>query len=351
LEERYRRALRMLPACYRQVWEDDMVATFMARAYAWDRDDAEGVELGSPSRSEVASIAALALRLRLGGVGAAPRYFAWGEAVRRVALVGLLANAMGALVATGMLVWITQRLPNLDVPDDASLVGFDNRWQALWNLTGLLWVPAFLAVVHGHRRAALTLALLAFTPAVVSTVIELAGSDGPPVVAPAAQLFFNALLLAALTAFHRGAPPVKPRPWLVALPAGAAVMFTVVLFSQPLTNHQPLVDWPGLWCAGVTVGALAYLAATAVGHRPTTPHWPLALTLLAVATFALRTLTLASYLNFAAPTPEQSTLVAVDVAQAAAVLAVGVVVATVSARAMRRLPPSQSTNHEPEKSW
>jgi hypothetical protein len=151
LEERYRRALRMLPACYRQVCEDDMVATFMARAYAWEPDDPEGVELGSPSRSEVASIAALAVRLRLGGVGAAPRAFAGGEAVRRVALVGLLANAMGALVATGMLVWITQRLPGLDVPDDASPVGFANRWQALWNLVGLLWVPALLSLVHGPR--------------------------------------------------------------------------------------------------------------------------------------------------------------------------------------------------------
>jgi hypothetical protein len=31
LEERHRRVLRSLPAPYRKIWEEDMVATFLAR--------------------------------------------------------------------------------------------------------------------------------------------------------------------------------------------------------------------------------------------------------------------------------------------------------------------------------
>ena len=80
LEQRYRLLLRtLLPASYRKVWEEDMVATFLE---SMDTDDAEAAEYladyGRPSWSEVASVAALAIRLRLGAAGAPPRYVAWG---------------------------------------------------------------------------------------------------------------------------------------------------------------------------------------------------------------------------------------------------------------------------------
>jgi hypothetical protein len=85
LEQRYRLVLRvLLPAAYRKAWEEDMVATFLDSV---DSDDAEAAEYvadyGRPSWSEVASVARLAARLRLGAAGAPPRYVAWGQAVRR----------------------------------------------------------------------------------------------------------------------------------------------------------------------------------------------------------------------------------------------------------------------------
>jgi hypothetical protein len=72
LEQRYRLVLRtLLPASYRKLWEEDMVATFLE---SMDSDDAEAAEFladyGRPGWSEVASVAALAVRLRLGAAEA-----------------------------------------------------------------------------------------------------------------------------------------------------------------------------------------------------------------------------------------------------------------------------------------
>jgi hypothetical protein len=107
LEDRYRSVLRMLPASYRAVWEEEMVATFLETLATDDVEEAEyRADFGRPGLAEVASVAALATRLRFGGADAAPRSFAWGEAVRRVALVGLLAYAAYATVLSVQRLWL-----------------------------------------------------------------------------------------------------------------------------------------------------------------------------------------------------------------------------------------------------
>ncbi|MGK5741455.1 hypothetical protein [Micromonospora sp. URMC 103] len=69
LEERYRFILRLLPAAYRQEWEDDMVAAFLRSMDTGDPETtAYAADYGRPSLSEVASIVSLAVRLRLGGL-------------------------------------------------------------------------------------------------------------------------------------------------------------------------------------------------------------------------------------------------------------------------------------------
>jgi hypothetical protein len=95
LEQRYRVVLRtLLPASYRKLWEEDMVATFLESMASDDAEAAEYLaDYGRPSWSEVASVAALAVRLRLGAANAPLRSGAWGEAVRLVALMGLLVHA------------------------------------------------------------------------------------------------------------------------------------------------------------------------------------------------------------------------------------------------------------------
>ena len=87
LEERYRTVLRILPADYRAAWEDEMVATFLAGMARDDPEEAGYVaDYGRPSWPEVASVVALAVRLRLGG--ASPRHRAWRDAFGRIALIG-----------------------------------------------------------------------------------------------------------------------------------------------------------------------------------------------------------------------------------------------------------------------
>ncbi|HEV7975148.1 hypothetical protein [Amycolatopsis sp.] len=85
-------------ACSRRLsgkWADEMVATFLESMATDAVEDAEYVaEFGKPSWAEVVSVVALAVRLRLGGGASSARYFAWGAAVRIVALVGLLVNAL-----------------------------------------------------------------------------------------------------------------------------------------------------------------------------------------------------------------------------------------------------------------
>ncbi|HEY1706019.1 MAG TPA: hypothetical protein VGG75_40580 [Trebonia sp.] len=98
LEQRYRRAPRLLPRYYRDTWEQDMVAAFLDSSMTGDPDEDEFItEYGRPDWPEIASVAGLAARLYLGGAGAPRRYFAWGQAVRGAVLTVLLAHAARGL--------------------------------------------------------------------------------------------------------------------------------------------------------------------------------------------------------------------------------------------------------------
>src|SRR3954464_3850840 len=119
LERRYRLLLRVLPGWYRAVWEQDMVATFLTgveAAVAGDEQADLVGEYGWPDRAEVASVLALAVRLRLGGAPAYAQSRAWGAAARRVALVVLLINAVWSVLDVGMTVWLSGAIPVLPSP-------------------------------------------------------------------------------------------------------------------------------------------------------------------------------------------------------------------------------------------
>ncbi|HEV2088572.1 MAG TPA: hypothetical protein VGR21_09695, partial [Cryptosporangiaceae bacterium] len=340
LEDRYRRALRVLPAYYRDAWEEDMVATFLEASYAAHPDDPEGVEMSSPSRSERASILRLAVRLRLGGPDAAPRHFVWGEAVRRVALVGLFGNAVTVLAGVAFSFWLANGLPGVEIPADAPPPEQTNRLYAVLELASLLWLPAFLCLIYGRRKAAWVLALVAFAPQVVTFVfLALDGvevGNGYVSVSSVYQLVFGAVPVLALAAFHRAAPPVRPRPWLLALPLGVVVAFLLQAISLPPTDRPPFLDWPAQWCVGVIAGSLVLLAAALARRSPATPQWALALALLAAAVFGLRVVTLVDYLRVTEPAQMHPAWVTAAAVEAAAVLVVGLVLAVVAGRALRR---------------
>ncbi|GAB1691936.1 hypothetical protein [Krasilnikovia sp. M28-CT-15] len=340
LEQRYRQVLRLLPADYRQAWGEDMVASFMQAAYAAAPDDPEGVEISRPGIGEAASIAALAVRLRLGGSGAAPRPFSWGEAVRRVALIGLLAQAVGALSGVVLMTWALKQLPGaMPLPDATPPFGGD-RWQALWSFTGLLWLPAYLSAVHGHHRAARILTSVAFLPVLVTDVLRMTdATNGGVTTARVGWLIVNALPLLALVAFGPDAPRPRARPWLIALPVGTAATIAVALAAQPWPGREhlglALADWPGLWSAGLIAAALA-LPVVRRGDR--LPVWPLTLALLVPPVLALRVITVLDYARMGTYTHDTAEPVIVGTIQSVVLVIVGVILAGTATLRLRHLP-------------
>lgn len=347
LEDRYRRVLRLLPPSYREAWEDEMVATFLDSMRREDPEEAEWVAaFGRPSRSEVASIAALAVRLRLGGVEAAPRAFAWGQAVRLVALVGLLVNAVLATVGTVQAAWVAGWLPWPPVPDAimaATEGGPPGTAELVVTVASLLWVAAFGALLSGRRRAAGALAGLALVPAIVG-LTALVGDPARPsawsLVAGGSQLLVSGLVVASLVGFHRGAPAVGPRPWMVAFVAGlpVALLPGAVSVLAPVRDIA-VFDWPG-------VSSLALVAAAGVhllrpgGQRE--PAWSLALALLGAAVLLVR---VASLLGYAATGAGWTgTTVVIAAVQSAALVAVGVSLvrhARSALQALSTVPPAR----------
>ncbi|QXV55757.1 hypothetical protein [Amycolatopsis sp. TNS106] len=327
LEDRYRRVLRLLPASYRQAWEEDMVATFLQSEQPEDTEDAEfAADYGRPSLPEVASVVALAVRLRLGGDGSPPRYLAWGETVRRLALVGLLVQAVAALAGLGAGLW-SPWVTNVVAVDRAADV------QALF---GLVWVAAYLSLVTGRWRSARLLAVLALAPSVVFFAVDFATVEGAYGLSRVTGLLVDAVPVLALAAFHRQASPVKARPWLIALPVGVSLL-TIALLLTSFTAPA-LVDWPGVVCTAVFVAAVMYLSVPGMSWRSATVSWSTTLALFALTALGQRVVTLLDYLQFAARTADLDVMITIAAVQAAAVLVIATPLTMLAAKAMRTLP-------------
>ena len=311
LERRYRRVLRLLPADYRAAWEEDMVETFLRANEPDDPEDAEfAAAYGRPGAAEVARVVALAVRLRLGGVGAAPKDFARGEIVRRIALAGLLVQAVVVLTGIVTLPWSQARYPAFRVPDLVS-------WLAL---ADLVWVVAYLALVLGGRRVALGCACAGVALAAWSAGAALADGGSAGVVLYR-FLMADLPVLAMAAAFHRDAPPVPVRPWLLALPAGAVALTGLLMATQ--TPGPPVLDLTGVLCIGVVLAALVHLVA---GRRG---PWSVALLVLAIAVLGERVLTVLYYLQFLGPGDQLDVLIAAGVVEG---IAVGLVIVPLAVR-------------------
>jgi hypothetical protein len=347
LEQRYRRVLRVLPADYRRRWADEMVDTFLESVRVdGDEEAAYLADFGRPPRAEVASVLALAVRLRLGAAGAAPRHLLLGAAVRRAALIAVLVNTVLGLIGVGGRLWSAGALPLVPGPRDDWVMPMPaGVLSTALQLTGLLWLPAYLALVLGFRRQGRALTALAVLPGAVGAVVGAVGGldeAGPrAAVGPVALLLFDGLLLLALVAFHDGAGPPDRRFWLVALPAATVGGGLLVVAQIPLVGagYYYGFDLPGLWCAAVVAATLAYLVVRARRGGPPAepPAWPLALALLAAATLALRVVTVVPYA--AGPAfPGRRELLTMGVAGVVAVLAAGLPMAVRVTRALRSAP-------------
>ncbi|MEV8442576.1 hypothetical protein AB0425_34800 [Actinosynnema sp. NPDC051121] len=220
LERRYRALLRVLPAWYRAEREEEMVGIFLA-----DRDDDLDLEHGWPGWGETGATLALAVRVRLGARRPA------GTVLRVVALTGLL----GQLVAAAQSWTVIAR------------VGFFGDVQGWWY--DVAAAVAFGALVVGRRAAGRVVAGLLGAAALVPVVWSVAAGFPPwwslvwhgPALATA---------VAAVAGFHREAPPVSRRWWLVA-PVGLVAGMASVVFTPGLSTRTMLAAW--LIAAGVVV--------------------------------------------------------------------------------------------------
>jgi hypothetical protein len=345
LEERYRRVLRLLPASYRLRWEEEMVEAFLTSVETYDPDRADFLgEFGRPSLGEVASVAALSLRLRLGLAGTpSPRSAAWGGAWRFVALAWLLANA--ALVATPMigylwappvLRWMADRVDAVVVDETAPTM--------LWHYAPVLWIAAFFALLLGRLRLARVLAVLLVAREVLTVVID-AGADlvagaSPLWLYSGPALLFDVGLLATLWAFPAGRAAAPRRgPWVLAFGGAVGVLSAHLALVITTAVHWAVVDVIGLLAIGVVVAAATHLA-TYRARRRRDPAPSLGLAILAGIVLVQR---LATYAIAAASgaVVAPASRVAATVEIAALTLMAGAL-AVVSARALAHLRPDQT---------
>jgi hypothetical protein len=294
LEQRYRRVLRLLPGYYRETWEEDMVAAFLDAWMTGDPDeDSVTMEFDRPGWREVVSVAALASRLYLGGVGAARRYFAWGQAVRQAVLALVLVHAMVSLNGLVFLTW-SRGLLGLPAPP-ASLAAATPAgiWPSVWYAGYYAWIVVFAALVLGHYRAARVTAVLALIPDLTSLL------DGQFTAAPIGPWAFWVLLnlvpVLAMTAFHRNAPPAARRTWLLALPASYLLVAVPELALQATGHAAWLPDPSGLFCLLVTVACLVHAPRALTRLTAGSGVWSLALALLAAVIGAYRIASISDY--------------------------------------------------------
>ncbi|MEG3635713.1 hypothetical protein [Micromonospora palythoicola] len=343
LEERYRRVLRLLPAGYRRQWEDDMVAAFLETMQTGDAETDEYLaDHGRPSAAELASVLSLAVRLRIGGPDAPPRPYAWGQAVRLAVLAGVLTQATMATVGLAVTLWLTGALSWLPVPtSEWAPVPYRSTWQATLHVAGYAWLPAFLALVLGHRRVAQAVALIAIVPQAVTVAVEQASGPAPLTVAAWLMLLIELLLLVAMSAVHRDSAPAARRRWLLALPVGILAVPVPLFVAQASMPALRLLDWPGLCCVLVVVAIAVHLGVRAFRPPSRTLPWSLALVILAATALVQRTATLPDLVG----QTQRTALLTIAAAQVVAVLAVGVPLAVLAFRVLRQLPPVSAATH------
>jgi hypothetical protein len=333
LEQRYRRVLRLLPGYYRQRWEEDMVAAFLDSWLTGDPDEDEAiVEFCKPSWAEAASVAGLAARLYLGGAAAPPRYFAWGQAIRRAVLTVILVHALLAVNVLVFLVWSRRLVGWLPAPPASLVVAPGGVWDMLYYLVCLAWIVIFLTLALGYYRTARVLAALAIVPGLVALLqAQLTGIMPAPFGPWIFWVLVDLAPVLAMTAFHRDAPPAAPGPWLLALPAGYVLVYGPLLALQVTGNFAWLPDFSGLCCILVSLACLAHAPRARSRQANGSGVWSLTLVLLAAVAGAYRIVTLTGYLH-------DPHLINVSLAELLIVLAAVALVAPDAARAQAATP-------------
>jgi hypothetical protein len=297
LEQRYRRALRLLPGYYRDKWEEDMVAAFLDSWLTGDPEvDSCVLEFCKPTWPETASVIGLATRLHLGGAGAPSRYFAWGQAVRNAVLVVMLLHAVGALNAFVRLAWTHRSFGWIPAaPANIPAAPWGGLWAAVLYGAGCAWIAVFALLVLGYYRPARVFAVLAVFLELVEVLR--AQLTGAPLMFGSWTYWalLDVVAVLAMAAFYSGAPPVARRPWLLAWPATYLLVDVPLLAVQATGNFGWLPDFSGLCCLLVSLACLAHWPRAWFRPSAGSGVWSLTLTLLAAVAALYRVVSLGNY--------------------------------------------------------
>ncbi|WP_328549026.1 hypothetical protein OG301_36990 [Streptomyces platensis] len=327
IEQRYRTALRLLPSYYRAEREEEMVETYLDGIDERVRDELR------PALGEVASIAALAIRTRMGAAGAPARYAALGAVVRLFALLSVLLHAASALTEQALFFTWFGAAPAQDregyLGDFTGHGAAPALYEALLWLLPLAWAVVYLALIRDHRRTAFVFAALAALPDLVSVVQHVSGGrDTVSVALSLATAVFSWLTVLALCCgFHCDAPPARLP---LASPAPALVGTCVLMGAS-------IVVWPEIAATGGS-GGVAFTAAAAtwlVARRRSPKHaadpaLPLALATLGLAVLVEQTLTLTFVFQAHAP----GSLIAVTTVQAGTIALLAAALTTTGTRSL-----------------
>ncbi|HWO62155.1 MAG TPA: hypothetical protein VNO31_19225 [Umezawaea sp.] len=247
LENRYRGLLRVvLPGWYRAEREEEMVGLFLA-----DRTDDLDLEHGWPGWGETGATIALGARTRFAASGAPARAVMVGDAVRLIAMIGVLVQVAYAVQgAMSALLWWP--------PIEGGTRTGASPFTVLVLATDLTVLVAAVALVLGFRGAGkVLLALVA-----VLHLARLTGAD--PYTLPLSLFWQVPLWLtctALLAGFHGDAPTPALGRWRWALAAtvlgSAAVLGANVLLSPYVI--VPLAAMAAVPAAAVVAGLVHLL--------------------------------------------------------------------------------------------
>jgi hypothetical protein len=249
IERRYRRLLRLLPAGYREAWEEDMVGAFLEGAGEAPAD--------RPSFGERWSVVALAARLWLTGSHASPRGHVWYQTVRIFALLALLYQA---LVATTEVARVGTGLALHPGEYPQGILGHLLLWGR--PAVGVVWIAAFLCLAVRRpafaRPLALLAAMLAVGLAVAITTVAPGYLDTAAVPALTHVVLWGWLAVTVLAVLATAPDWVahgRPRrPWLTAYLAVALTLTAITVLTS--LGHLPGLGGPFWMLAFVAHGVL-----------------------------------------------------------------------------------------------
>lgn len=355
LEVRYRRLLRVLPAGYRAVREQEMVDAFVQTSLDANPELADlTLQAGWPGLRESASIVRLALRLRWADPQAPERYRVRAAGLRVATLASLTVLAVTAAQSVLSQVWVALA-PTRDTGVDGSpariLFGaHPDLWSLLRGWAFVLWIPALILAVLGGRRGAGWADAIAAIPTAVTVI---AAASGPFVSVFGIGGLVLAVVQVAVIAGLSGMAPARADSrvphrwrWLMAAAAGLVALAVPIGVAWLLPTPRVLsglgyliVDTAGLWC-GATVIAAAMVVVRRLGGGRVSTAALLGLTGLAGAATVLRAGMLPAWIHYAHQNAPGTTPILIStVIQLGLVAAITLTAATLAAMRVRGLPP------------